>query len=84
MFLIEQKIINVKVSNMITKRKEAKTLIKYISMVSNSNFIVQQVIQIKSGIMKHVNVNVKTIVRAKKFIVGIQANIFVKMVKTYF
>ena len=33
--------------------------------------------------MKHVNVSIKTIVRAKKFIVGIQANIFVKMVKTY-
>ena len=50
-------------------------------MVVNLNLIVQHIIQIKIGIMKHVNVSVKTIVRANKIIVGIQANVFVKMVK---
>ena len=35
-------------------------------MVVNANSIVQHVIQIKNGITKHVNVNVKVIVHAKK------------------
>ena len=39
-------------------------------------------IQIKSGIMKHFNVSVKIIVRAKKSIVGILPHVFVKMVST--
>ena len=34
----------------------------------NSNSIVQHLIQIKSGIRKHVNVNVKTILSAKAII----------------
>ena len=34
----------------------------------NSKSIVQHLIQIKSGIMKHVNVNVKTILSAKEII----------------
>ena len=35
-------------------------------MIVNVNSIVQHVIQIKNGIIKHVNVNVKIIVSAKK------------------
>ena len=35
-------------------------------MTANANSIAQHVFQIKSGIIKHVNVNVKTIVSAKK------------------
>ena len=44
----------------------------------NENSIVQHAIQIKNGIMKHVNVNVKIIVSAKKIIVGILAHAFVR------
>ena len=40
--------------------------------------IVQHVIQIKNGIIKHVNVNVKIIIRVKNFLVGILAHVFVK------
>ena len=43
-----------------------------------ANSIVQHVIQIKSGITKHVNVNVKIIIRAQKVIVEILADVFVK------
>ena len=47
-------------------------------MIVNENSIVQHAIQIKNGIMKHVNVNVKIIVSAKKIIVGILAHTFVR------
>ena len=40
-------------------------------VIVNANSIVQHVIQIKNGIIKHVNVNVKTIVSPKKIIAGI-------------
>ena len=42
-------------------------------MIVNVNPIVQNVIQIKNGIMKHVNVSLKIIIRAKKIIIGILA-----------
>ena len=48
--------------------------------ILNSNPIVQHVIQIKNGIIKYVNVNVKNIVRAKKIIVGILAHVFLRKV----
>ena len=48
-------------------------------MIVNSNSIVQHVTQFKNGINKHVNVSVKSIVRAKKFIVGILAHVFVRI-----
>ena len=51
-------------------------------MIVNANSIVQYVIQIKNGIIKHVNVNVKIIVSAKKFIVGIASRAFVRIVST--
>ena len=49
-------------------------------MTANATSIVQHVIQIKNGIMKHFNVSVKRIVCAKLIIVGILAHVFVKMV----
>ena len=49
-------------------------------MIVNGNSIVQHVIQNKIGIIRHVNVNVKIIVSAKKIIVGILAHVFVRMV----
>ena len=49
-------------------------------MTANATSIVQHVIQMKNGIMKHFNVSVKLIVCAKLIIVGILAHVFVKMV----
>ena len=49
-------------------------------MKVNANSIVQHVIEIKNGIIKHVNVNVKIVVRAKSIIVGILAHVFVTIV----
>ena len=60
--------INVEMFNLTTRINEAKT-----------NSIVQHVIQIKNGIMKHVNVSPKSITRARKVIDGILARVFVKM-----
>ena len=37
-------------------------------------------IQIKNGIIKHVNVNVKVIISAKNIIVGILVHVFVRIV----
>ena len=41
--------------------------------------IVQHVIQIKNGIMIHVNVSVKNIVRANKIMAGILAHVFARI-----
>ena len=41
------------------------------SVTVKANSIVQHVIQIRNGIIKHVNVNVEIIVRANKIILGI-------------
>ena len=48
-------------------------------MIVNANSIVQLAIQIKNGITKLVNVNVKVILHAKKTIVGNLALVFVKI-----
>ena len=48
--------------------------------IANANSIIQLSIQIKNGIMKHVNVSVKIIAHAKKIIVGILAHAFVRMI----
>ena len=45
----------------------------------NVNSIAEYVIQIKNGVIKEVNVNVKVIVSAEKVIVGILAHVFVRM-----
>ena len=47
--------------------------------IVNANSIVQHVIQIKNGRMKHANISVKIIVNAKKIIVGILAHVFVRI-----
>ena len=49
-------------------------------MIVNANSIVQHAIQNKIGIIKHVNVNVKIIVSAKKTKAGIQVHVFVRIV----
>ena len=49
-------------------------------MIANTNLIVQQLIQIKNGVINHDNLNVKIIVSAKMIIVGILAHVFVRMV----
>ena len=49
-------------------------------MIINANSIVQHVIQIKNRTIKHVNVNVKIIVREKKIVIGILAHVFMRMV----
>ena len=50
------------------------------NVVVNANLVVQHVIQIKNGIIKQVNVNVKIIVSAENIIVEILAYVFVRMV----
>ena len=42
-------------------------------------FLVEHVIQIKNGIIKHINVNVKINVNAQKIIAGILAHVFVRI-----
>ena len=47
---------------------------------NDANSIVQDVIQIKNGIMINVNVSLTPIARAEKIIVGILAHVFVKII----
>ena len=49
-------------------------------VIAKAKAIVQHVIHYNNGIIKHVSVNAKIIVSAKKIIVGIQAHVFVKTV----
>ena len=48
-------------------------------MIPNANSIVQHEVQIKNGIIKNANANVKILVSAKKIIVGILANVLVRI-----
>ena len=48
-----------------------------INLIANANSIVQLAIQIKNGIAKLVNANVKIIVHTNKIIVRILAHVFV-------
>ena len=73
----ETKDINVKEFNTITNKNEAKAMIEHISCDCKCKFN-QHVIQIKNGIIKHVNVNAKIIAHAKKIIVGILALVFAR------
>ena len=65
---------------MITRINEAKTLVKHISCVCKCKFDIRARNSIENGIMKHVNVNVKTIKRAKNIIVEIPLHVFVRIV----
>ena len=49
-------------------------------VIVSANWSIQNVIQNKSGMIKHVNVNVKIIVSAKAIIAGILAYVFVGMI----
>ena len=46
----------------------------------NANSLVQHLIRIKNGIIKHVNMNLKIIVSVKKIMVVILAHVFVRIV----
>ena len=46
-------------------------------VTANEDSIMKYVIQIKNGILKHVNVSLKLIVHAKKIVLGIPEHIFV-------
>ena len=67
----ETKNINIKTFKMITNKNEAKTMAKRISCDCKCKF------NSTNGLIKHVNVNVKIIISAKK--VGILAHVFVRI-----
>ena len=69
---------------MITRKNEAKTLVKLISCVCKCRFdsVKWNVIKMKIGIMLNVNVSVKSIAQAKRIIVGIPTHVFVNIVST--
>ena len=46
----------------------------------NANSLVQHLIRIKNGIIKHVDMNLKIIVSVKKIMVVILAHVFVRIV----
>ena len=69
--------INVKVFNVTRNKNEAKNMA--IHNLCDSNSIVQYVIQIDNGIIKHVNLSVEIIVHAKKIIVGFLEHVFVRI-----
>ena len=52
-------------------------------MIVNANLIVQHVTQIKGGIKKHVNHNVKIIESVKQIITTTLAHVFVKVLKVF-
>ena len=67
--------------NIITNKNKAKKWQKIFHVIVNANSIVLHVTQIKNGITKLVNVNVKTIISAKKIIAGIIAHVFVRIAR---
>ena len=72
--------INVKVFNIITNTNEAKKWQNKFHAIANANSILELAIQIKKGIIDYVNVSVKILVNAENVIVGILANVFVRMI----
>ena len=65
---------------MTTKNMKLKQWQNIFHAMVNVNSIVQHVIQIKNGITKHINVNVKIIISPQKIIVGILAHVHVRIV----
>ena len=65
---------------MITGLNKSKTLTNTDLTKLNVNLMVESVIQIKSGIMKNVGVNVKNVMYAKKIILGILLHAVATMV----
>ena len=72
--------VNGKSVTMITRINEAKTLVKHIPCGCKCKFDIRARNNIENGIMKHVNVNVKTIKRAKNITVEIPLHVFVRIV----
>ena len=75
----ETKDINVIAFNMIQKKAKQKQCKNIFHVILNVNSIAQHVIQIRTEITKHVNVDVKIIICAKKIIVWIPADVFVRI-----
>ena len=76
-----QKAFNMRTKNM--KLKQWQNI--FHGIVNENSIIVQNVIQIKNGMIKHVNVSVKIIVRVKKIIIRILAHVFVRIIlKKYY
>ena len=48
-------------------------------LIAMANSIVHNIIQMNYGIVKHVNVNVKKFLSAKKVIAGFLTNVFVRI-----
>ena len=71
--------INFKAFTMLINKNKAKKWQSIFPVTINANSIVQNVIQTKNGIIKHVNMNVKIIVHAKKIIVGILVHVFLRI-----
>ena len=67
------------VFNMI-KIDEAKNWWNIFNSIVNASLVVQHVIQIKNGIMVHVNVSVKIIAREIRIMAEILPDVFVRMV----
>ena len=71
--------INFKAFNVITNKNEAKTMAKHISRDCKCKFNSTTCNSNQKWNNKHVNVNVKIMISAKKIIVGILAHIFVRI-----
>ena len=78
----KKKDMNVKTFNMITTKNEAKTMEKHISCNCKCKFNSTTCISNQKWYKKHVNVNVKIIIRARKIVIGILAHVFVKIAST--
>ena len=77
MFSEIKKAINIKVFNMITIKNEVKTMAKHIPCDCKCRL---NSITCNSNQKKHANLNVKTVVHAKRVIFGILAHVFVKAI----
>ena len=62
------------------RKDESKALTKIYLSDMNATLIVGNTTLTKSGMMKHVNVSVKTIKYSKKITFGILVHVFVRMV----
>ena len=71
--------INFKAFNVITNKNEAKTMAKHISRDCKCKFNSTTCNSNQKWNNKHVNVNVKIMISAKKIIAGILAHIFVRI-----
>ena len=80
MFPSKTKSINVRVFNMIIRKNKSKTFVKHVSYNCKSKSIVQLAIQVKNEIIKHANVSIKVMIRARRITVGNPLHVFVRIV----